>query len=76
MPMGVIHGAICGPRRFPAELATDPEYVTPVKTRILGGGTHTTKQQMVRIDKRTRLRDGVYRRSGLAGGLGAPPPPQ
>jgi rfaE bifunctional protein kinase chain/domain len=36
-------------------VATDPEYVTPVKTRILGGGTHATKQQMVRIDKRTRL---------------------
>ena len=33
----------------------DPGYVTPVKTRILGGGTHSTKQQMVRIDKTTRL---------------------
>ena len=33
----------------------DPEYVTPVKTRILAGGTHATKQQMVRIDKTTRL---------------------
>ncbi len=36
---------------------TEPGYVTPVKTRILGGGTHATKQQMVRIDKRTRLAD-------------------
>ncbi len=34
---------------------TDPAYVTPVKTRILGGGVHSTKQQMVRIDKTTRL---------------------
>jgi bifunctional ADP-heptose synthase (sugar kinase/adenylyltransferase) len=33
----------------------DPGYVTPVKTRILGGGTHSTKQQMVRIDKSTHL---------------------
>jgi rfaE bifunctional protein kinase chain/domain len=30
-------------------------YVTPVKTRILAGGVHSTKQQMVRIDKATRL---------------------
>jgi rfaE bifunctional protein kinase chain/domain len=33
----------------------DPAYVTPVKTRILGGGVHSTKQQVVRIDKATRL---------------------
>lgn len=30
-------------------------YATPVKSRILGGGTHSTKQQIVRIDKATRL---------------------
>jgi rfaE bifunctional protein kinase chain/domain len=30
-------------------------YVTPVKTRILAGGVHSTKQQMVRIDKATRV---------------------
>jgi rfaE bifunctional protein kinase chain/domain len=30
-------------------------YVTPVKTRILAGGVHATKQQVVRIDKVTRL---------------------
>jgi rfaE bifunctional protein kinase chain/domain len=30
---------------------TEAGYVTPVKTRILGGGVHSTKQQMVRIDK-------------------------
>jgi len=38
-----------------ARVASDPAYVTPVKTRILAGGIHATKQQMVRIDKATRL---------------------
>jgi len=33
----------------------EPGYVTPVKTRILGGGVHSTKQQIVRIDKVTAL---------------------
>ena len=28
-----------------------------MKTRILAGGVHSTKQQMVRIDKTTRLPD-------------------
>jgi rfaE bifunctional protein kinase chain/domain len=32
-------------------------FVTPVKTRILAGGVHATKQQVVRIDKSTRLPD-------------------
>jgi rfaE bifunctional protein kinase chain/domain len=36
-------------------VASDPGYVTPVKTRILAGGVHSTKQQMVRIDKAARL---------------------
>jgi len=40
-----------------AQVATDPDYVTPVKTRILAGGVHSAKQQMVRIDKATRLSD-------------------
>jgi rfaE bifunctional protein kinase chain/domain len=35
----------------------DPDYVTPVKTRILAGGVHSTKQQVVRIDKATRVAD-------------------
>ena len=30
-------------------------YVTPVKTRILAGGAHSTKQQVVRIDRATRV---------------------
>jgi rfaE bifunctional protein kinase chain/domain len=36
----------------------EPRYVTPVKTRILAGGVHSTKQQVVRIDKATRLPEG------------------
>jgi rfaE bifunctional protein kinase chain/domain len=35
------------------------DYVTPVKTRILAGGVHSTKQQMVRIDKATRVASDV-----------------
>ncbi len=30
-------------------------YVTPTKTRILAGGPHSTKQQVVRIDRKTRV---------------------
>ncbi len=43
---------------------TAPGYATPVKTRILGGGAHASKQQMVRIDKITHLaeRDAARRR--------------
>ena len=29
------------------------EYLTPVKTRILAGGVHSAKQQVVRIDRET-----------------------
>ncbi|HET8644724.1 MAG TPA: PfkB family carbohydrate kinase, partial [Vicinamibacteria bacterium] len=35
----------------------DGGYTTPVKTRILAGGVHSTKQQVVRIDRATRLAD-------------------
>jgi D-glycero-beta-D-manno-heptose-7-phosphate kinase len=43
---------------------TLPRYVTPVKTRILAGGSHSTKQQVVRIDRATRIPDdsGAERR--------------
>ena len=84
VPMGVVGGDEPG-RRLRALLreggistrgiAVDREYVTPVKTRILGGGTHSTKQQMVRIDKRTRLAEGsAARRAVLAAvrGYGGP----
>lgn len=32
-------------------IAAAAGYVTPVKSRILGGGAHSTKQQIVRIDR-------------------------
>ncbi len=35
----------------------EPGYATPVKSRILAGGVHSTKQQVVRIDKATALRE-------------------
>ena len=33
----------------------DPDYHTPTKTRILAGGVHSGKQQVVRIDRKTRV---------------------
>jgi rfaE bifunctional protein kinase chain/domain len=41
---------------------TVPGYVTPVKTRILAGGTHSTKQQIVRIDRQSRVPEGAAQR--------------
>jgi rfaE bifunctional protein kinase chain/domain len=38
-----------------SQVFDDASYLTPVKTRILAGGVHTTKQQMVRIDNTSRL---------------------
>jgi rfaE bifunctional protein kinase chain/domain len=50
-----------------ASIVTDPAYVTPVKTRILAGGVHSTKQQLVRIDKATRVTErSAARRRVLA----------
>jgi len=50
-----------------AGIVTEPGYVTPVKTRILAGGVHSTKQQIVRIDKATGLRErSPARRAVLA----------
>ncbi|MBI3932482.1 MAG: hypothetical protein HY317_03645 [Acidobacteria bacterium] len=66
VPVGVLgrdeHGrrlrALLREKAIPAaSVVTDAAYVTPVKTRILGGGAHSTKQQVVRIDKVTRLAD-------------------
>ena len=34
----------------------DGAYRTPVKTRILAGGVHAAKQQVVRIDRKTRVK--------------------
>ena len=51
----------------PAGIVTEPGYVTPVKTRILAGGVHSTKQQIVRIDKATGLKErSPARRAVLA----------
>jgi len=49
-----------------AHVATDRAYVTPVKTRVLAGGLHSAKQQMVRIDKTTRLADASPARRTVA----------
>jgi rfaE bifunctional protein kinase chain/domain len=46
-----------------------PAYTTPVKTRILGGGVHSTKQQVVRIDKATRLARDAAARAHLRAAL-------
>ena len=78
LPLGVLgkddHGrrlrALLRERGIPAtRVLTDPGYVTPVKTRILGGGVHSTKQQMVRIDKTTRLAEKSPARRRLLAAL-------
>ena len=47
-------------------MATEAGYTTPVKTRILAGRAHSTKQQIVRIDKATSLgRPSAARRAVL-----------
>ena len=64
LPLGVLGGDEHGRRLrallreqgiSAARVAIEPGFVTPVKTRILAGGVHSTKQQIVRIDKATRL---------------------
>jgi rfaE bifunctional protein kinase chain/domain len=45
-----------------AGLTTVPSYSTPTKTRILGGGPHSIKQQIVRYDREEALpEDGAWR---------------
>jgi D-beta-D-heptose 7-phosphate kinase/D-beta-D-heptose 1-phosphate adenosyltransferase len=45
-----------------AGLTTVPGYSTPTKTRILGGGPHSIKQQIVRYDREEALPgDGAWR---------------
>ena len=46
-------------------------YVTPVKTRILAGGSHSTKQQIVRIDRATRIPEGSGAERRVLKALGA-----
>jgi rfaE bifunctional protein kinase chain/domain len=78
IPIGVVgrddHGrrlrSLLRERGVPARgVFIDPGYVTPVKTRILAGGTHSTKQQMVRIDKTTRLADASESRKAVLAAL-------
>jgi D-glycero-beta-D-manno-heptose-7-phosphate kinase len=55
-------------------LISPPGYFTPVKTRILAGGVHTAKQQIVRIDRVVsttyddRTREGIARAALEAAG--------
>lgn len=71
IPLGVLgrdgHGerlrALLRGRRIDSRrVFTERRYATPVKTRILGGGVHQAKQQIVRIDKATRLESAAARR--------------
>lgn len=66
LPMGVLGRDETGRRlrallretQIPAKhVVLDGGYTTPVKTRILAGGIHSTKQQVVRIDRSTRLHE-------------------
>ena len=68
---GMVGGDAEGARllaTFPADVSTKQvvrarHYRTPVKTRILAGGVHSAKQQVVRIDRETDwpLREDVSR---------------
>jgi rfaE bifunctional protein kinase chain/domain len=80
IPIGVVGGdehgrrlrALLRERRVTtSHVFTDGAYVTPVKTRILAGGVHSAKQQMVRIDKATRLSDTSPARQAVARALRA-----
>jgi rfaE bifunctional protein kinase chain/domain len=80
LPLGVLgrddHGrrlrALLRQKGIPASMVfTAPAYATPVKTRILGGGVHASKQQMVRIDKITHLAEGTAARRGVLKALRA-----
>jgi rfaE bifunctional protein kinase chain/domain len=52
------------PRRVSRDRIVRPAgYRTPVKTRILAGGIHSAKQQIVRIDRLIDVPDDGYRRS-------------
>ena len=52
------------PRRVSRDHIVRPDgYQTPVKTRILAGGIHSAKQQIVRIDRRIDAVGDSHRRS-------------
>jgi len=46
-----------------------PAYQTPTKTRILAGGAHSTKQQVVRIDRNNHVNSAGNIRRELAGAV-------
>jgi len=50
-------------------LASVPDYPTPTKTRILGGGPHSIKQQIVRYDREAPLPAGSAAGASIAGRL-------
>jgi D-glycero-beta-D-manno-heptose-7-phosphate kinase len=52
-----------------AGLSVVPGYATPTKTRVLGGGPHSIKQQIVRYDREDSLRRDEVLENVLAGWL-------
>jgi rfaE bifunctional protein kinase chain/domain len=50
-PAGRRLADVIGTRARVQHVVRAPRYVTPVKTRILAGGVHSAKQQVVRIDR-------------------------
>jgi rfaE bifunctional protein kinase chain/domain len=62
-----LRGLLRAGRIDPSHLVSDAGYATPVKTRILGGGTHQASQQIVRIDKATRLKSAATRARVVSG---------
>lgn len=62
--LAMLRGAAVGTRRVFRSAA----YSTPVKSRVLAGGTHAVEQQVVRIDRTSRLapRDPARARAASA----------
>jgi len=67
VPMGILGRDAVGRRLkrlmrqrgiLTTQVPTAPGYATPVKSRILGGGAHSTKQQIVRVDRLSGLAPG------------------
>ena len=57
-------------REIPAgHVRSLPGYETPIKSRVLGGGTHSTKQQVVRIDRVTPLTRPASARQAVSAAL-------
>jgi rfaE bifunctional protein kinase chain/domain len=54
-----------------SRVVSDPDYATPVKARILAGRAHSTKQQIVRMDRITPLGRRSASRRAVLGALRA-----